>query len=186
MSWYKTAKSEESAIFQFLKMNIENYLRNFKGRLEGTRFQHPDQFFLEIGRFFKPQPLTSEEVKIVKEAMKLFRFKAKECYYNAQSLAQKDHNIQYVEGYCFTNFFPFQHAWNTINGKVVDVTMFHRNNGKPILGIFPESWEYFGTDFSVEEIRKMWVQRRMSFPIISYEMNWQHLKDNYPEVERNT
>lgn len=186
MNWYVKSQYQESNIIKYLKMITDFYLKQTNTGLQGTKFKHPDQFFLEKGTFFKSQQLTDQELAIVKEAMKLLTFQIKECYYNSQSLAQRNRKILYVEGYCFAGMIPFAHAWNTINGKVIDTTLKFLNMGKSILGVFPQGWEYFGTDFSIDEIREMWAKYKMAYPIISYEMDWKHLKDNYPEEKEET
>lgn len=181
MSWYAKA-TQDSNILHWLNAMVMFNTQVIKQKLPGTKYSHPDQFFLERGTFFESQPLTpDEQVKVRQSIGNGKQFKMKECYYNAQVVAQKSDFLQYVEGYCYTGLIPVGHAWNTINGKVVDVTMAHSNGEKPIAGVFPEGWEYFGTDFNISEIRKMWAQHGMSYPIISWEMQYQHLKDNYPE-----
>jgi hypothetical protein len=178
MNWYKIAK--QSNIMQWLDMMIMNGAIA-RTKLPGTKYRHPDQFFKEHGKFFESQPLTAEEEEEVRNSLgNVSRYQMKECFYNAQVVAQRS-NLAYVEGYCFSGMIPIQHAWNSINGKVVDVTLKHQNDGKVIAGIFPQGWEYFGVDFPVREITKMWAEHEMSYPIISYEMKWDYLQRNHPE-----
>lgn len=178
MGWYKTAK--ESAILQWLETMILH--GKISGtRLPGSKYTHPDQFFKEHGNFFQSAPLTPEEEEEVRRAIANPKdFKMKECFYNAQVIAQRG-PLQYVEGYCFPGLLPVQHAWNAINGKVVDVTLKHQNGGSVIAGLIPDGWEYFGVDFPVKEIWKVWREHEMSLPIISWETRYEYLTRNHPE-----
>jgi len=180
MNWYK--KSQTSPILQWIETMILS-TKNSGRKLPGTKYSHPDEFFREHGKFFESQELTEEEAKTVEQAVGNGRdFKKKQCFYNSQVIAQQS-ELKYVEGFCYTGMFPMAHAWNSINGKVVDVTLYHRNGGLPILGTFPEGWEYFGVDFPVREIFKVWMEHKSSLPIISYETDFDYLKRNHPEEQ---
>src|SRR5262249_1286522 len=45
----------------------------------------------------------------------------KDCFYNAQTLCL-DADLPYYEGYLFSPVMPMQHAFNVLDGKVIDVT----------------------------------------------------------------
>lgn len=74
-----------------------------------------------------------------------------ECFYNAQALSLGNPRVQYVEGFAVGNgIIPCLHAWNLVDGAVVDVTwredsMAPFDITKAVLGIIPKSWEYYGT-----------------------------------------
>lgn len=92
-------------------------------------------------------------------------FYRKDCFCNAQSLVlhgATDLGINYTEGYFWKPrvVMPVQHAWVSINKKVVDLTARLDKPGKGIrgkfrdrpIGTFPEGWEYFGVDISRDDV----------------------------------
>ena len=185
MNWYRKAQSDpKDQLVESLTSMMESVVpKTPKTFIPGSRYAHPDQFFLEHGQFFESQPLTPEEMaKVKKVSGSGKQFKMKECFYNAQKLSSIS-KFQYVEGYVLSGIpFAISHAWNVINGKVIDVTLAHRNGDKVIAGILPEGWAYFGVDFPVKEIMKIWLQHEMSQPIISWESSFEYLKRNFPEA----
>lgn len=177
MNWYKVAK--ESVILQWITTMIMHGQIS-RTIIPGTKYRTPDQFFKEHGKFFVSQALTPEEKVIVWPAIqKPSRYKMKECFYNSQVISQR-YGLKYVEGYCFSGLIPVQHAWNAINGKVIDVTLKKSNGGKVIAGIIPDGWEYFGVDFPIEEIGRIWREYQMSLPVISWETRYDWLRRNHP------
>jgi hypothetical protein len=53
-----------------------------------------------------------------------YRYPAKECYKNAQTLAVCNDELDYVEGWVDSGLpIQIEHAWNEYNGKVIDVTL---------------------------------------------------------------
>lgn len=119
-------------------------------------------WMLKYGTFFVPQALTDEErayvLKIAKKTCSSFELG--ECYYNAQlmALADKTERIKYVEGLA-TKFIPMLHGWNTINGKVIDLTWREEKNAEKIWldnrvwGEF--AWEYVGVEFPRSYVRRI-------------------------------
>lgn len=70
----------------------------------------------------------------------------KQCVYNSQMFAVSGSKTKYFEGYACRTLgilanMSFEHAWNVINGKVVDLT-------------WPDGDEYFGLEIPVDFIRK--------------------------------
>jgi hypothetical protein len=137
---------------------------------------HPDHYYKNIydfclkeGKISKSQKLTSNELEIVNDAISNLSRSPEErqCFYNAQRLCVADltDNILYEEGYCKINKFPFSilHGWNSINGKLIDITFKTldgklNKEGKYIIGIIPEDFTYLGTPFSKQTILKNWSE----------------------------
>lgn len=167
---------------------LSEFIRNSKMKTKDYYYQSFEEFVLKNGQEFKSQKLTEEERKIVMGIIdrNFLDCKVKECYKNAQLLAiESDGKIQYVEGFAF-GVIPIPHAWNLINGKVIDLTWcndgnliekdrMRRNKRKEniILGEFYKE-EYFGVIFSIEEIRKNMLKKEMFTSIID---NWE---EGYP------
>jgi hypothetical protein len=150
-----------------------------------------DEFTLANGRAFESSPLTPEERKIVMAASKVHDhdFQAKRCFYNSMRLVLADTTgqIQYVEGMCL-GIIPFHHAWATINGKVVDVTLRHPPGIKApngcgymgnnrSLGWFPIERVYIGTEFSRQDVQAKFSDGSGEYSIIdNWRADWPVLK----------
>ena len=135
-------------------------------------YSSPEDYILDRGEAMTSDVgLTDGELEIVLSAASFssLTFKPKQCYHNAMMLAVHDRSgkIAYCEGYALTGAIPTAHAWNTINGKVVDLTRSLREEavdefmeGKPpqkdlmdrVLGKVPEGWEYVGVPFSTADV----------------------------------
>ena len=174
MSWYKQAQS-----FKFHKFanEIEDFLTQISTLRSGnTRpvdfvYENPEDFVLQHGKHFVSEPMTQEEMTFLKTlAARTKHYKMKQCFYNAQSLAHISSQIKYIEGYLLSSLFPIQHAWNSLNGKVLDFTISHANKGNPVLGEIPQGWDYFGVELSTPMIMKYWRETETSGPLID---NWQ-------------
>lgn len=191
MSWYKKAKNIDIS----LKGNeapVEDYLLKIieiKKQMtppEGYYYKGTEDFLLQEGQRFSSQTLTEQEMEYLKKLIhKTCQYKMKQCFYNAQSLAITAFGkIKYVEGYLYSGILPLEHAFNTINGKVIDFTMSHVNNGKPILGEIPSGWEYFGVTLPTPSVSKYWSTHGISEPLIT---NWRegfpYLKKKYEDKE---
>ena len=171
-----TSRAKDGPVEQYLKMI--QAVQGQQGAQEGYHYNGPADFILKEGTQFKSEPLTEDEQRIVDKMTWLTtQFKMKECFYNAQSLAQALNDVDYVEGYLFSGFIPIEHGWNTINGKVIDFTMYHQNNNKPILGVIPDGWEYFGVPLPTDKVRNYWAEHGMSEPLIQ---NW---REGYPMLK---
>jgi hypothetical protein len=145
-------------------------------------------YFLENGREFESAPLAPAELGALKAAIANHRamYKKKLCYYNAQLIAQGNRACRYVEGYMMSQGIPIpiEHAWNSINGKVVDFTMAHANGGKPILGEIPAGWEYFGAELPTSMIRMMWSRHGVSTPLVTNHQDGFPLLRNGPPKKK--
>jgi len=150
--------------------------------MEGYAYASVYEYVLENGVEFASSPLTADELKVLKGAIAGHRlaYKPKLCFYNAQHLAQRNRSCRYVEGFMMSRGIPIpiEHAWNSINGKVVDFTMVHANGGKPILGEVPEGWEYLGVELATRMITSLWSRRGQSVPLVS------NYLDGFPLLKR--
>lgn len=111
---------------------IAGYLRGMTGirmgigqKPEGFTYYCAEDYVLDRGEDFESRRLTKHEIEIVANALKRWGHdpQMRECFYNGQMLAIIDSRIRYVEGYAVGRAgIVVHHGWNTINGKVVDLT----------------------------------------------------------------
>lgn len=150
---------------------------------EGFHYTGGEDFLLQHGRSYESQPFTEEELKFLEElAGRTCMYRMKECFFNAQDLAQTSPKIKYIEGYLYSGILPIEHAWNTLNGKVIDFTMYHANNDKPILGTIPDNWEYFGASIPTSAATSLWTEHEMATPLITnYLQGFPLLKEPFKE-----
>ena len=145
-------------------------------------------YILRNGRQFKSQPLTEPERLYVKR-IQWGKRRPKQCYKNCQQEAMalpaaEGITLKYVEGYLSPGIgFGVDHAWLSINGKVIDPTV--RTNEKPAhnVGTITNGWEYFGVEMEPSEC--FHVLKHMKFiPIIDdWECRWPMLKRERKAVE---
>ena len=119
---------------------------NFRTTPEDYYYTSIEEFILKEGVSFSLTPLNAEEKIIVKTSLSRCgkEIKKKLCFHNSQCLMIYDdtNKIKYIEGFAFLRaYIPILHGWNTINGKVIDIT-FERylkegdtNFGKAYLGV---------------------------------------------------
>lgn len=145
-------------------------------------------FIEKEGKFYKSQKLTKEEMEIVKRALNYFSKdpQPKQCFYNSQLLSFYDptKKIKYVEGYIHKILPGIEHAWNSINGKIIDITL--KENGHPIIGIIPEDMAYYGVEVKnfEEEFNKM-MKTGFSDSILNNHNNrWAYIK-NYNKIRKS-
>jgi hypothetical protein len=152
---------QEGSVVDFLEMLRKN--QNMKGMAYGG----PADFILKHGQEYKSAKLTDEELDMLKNVLsRQCSYKVKQCFYNAQSIGLTG-TIGYCEGYADSlGGIAMEHAWNTINGKVIDMTWKMNNKGKPVLGTIPAGWEYFGVELPNKLVNKMWSTGK-SGPLIS-------------------
>lgn len=113
----------------------------------GFRYHSPIDFVLDRGRNYTSAALTTEEMRAVKAAAGRRKYHKKECFYNAHMVVLRDTTgtLVYTEGWAFAGLLPVYHGWVTVNGKVVDLTW--DDKGKPVMGLLPEGWGYYGVEF---------------------------------------
>jgi hypothetical protein len=189
MNWFNIAKQSEITK-QASSGMIEQYLTQMVDMMKQSGHEKPAEFayasiyeyFLKNGKQFQSNPLSPEELEILKNDIKRHKslYKAKQCFYNAQRIAQNIKNAKYVEGYVWSNNIPIaiEHAWNSLNGKVIDFTMFHTNNGKPVVGVIPEGWEYFGVELPTRMIYDTWSRHGLSISLVD------NYLDNFPLLKQ--
>ncbi len=130
-----------------------DYLRHIDG-CQDEVVPNKERLLLKVGRQFHPDALTAAECAVVEQAAKLAGaelggFPRKKCFGNSQKLAAFDMSggLTYVEGYvCLNGGIPVHHAWVSLEGKVIDVTLRDRETGEPIIGMF-EGRVYYGIPF---------------------------------------
>jgi hypothetical protein len=169
---------------KIIHAELEGYnelLKNHK-KPEGWYYNGAYDFLQQEGKFFKSQELTEEERLYVMEAINNLGFvpQPKQCYYNANLLAINDFSgrIKYAEGLAYSGYFPIWHGWNTINGKVIDLTwlkefgkLSRRKIGQEemILGTFDKDRAYFGAEMDTNLIRKIILKSGISCSLLDSE-----------------
>ena len=154
---------KESSTTQWLE-----YLRNNQ-KMEGMAYSGPAAFILEHGKKYESQELTEDEMELLKNVLQTQdRWKMKQCFYNAQCIASSSNDsIKYCEGYADSLGLPMEHAWNTINGKVIDMTWKMNNDNKPVLGVIPDGWEYIGVELPVSLVYDLHDKTGHASPLIA-------------------
>ena len=169
MSWYKISQEiQESELKKAIRSTSE-MMAKILHKPPGFIYASLYDFIHKNGHEFKSAPLTPEEMEVVKEFIeKAKSFKQKECFYNAQKISTCS-DLKYVEGFVMDAKIPIpiEHAWNSINNKVIDFTLKHLNGGEPIIGIIPPGLEYIGTFLSRKRIFQIW-KKGFSEQIIGY------------------
>jgi len=156
---FKQHLLNESSVVEYLTAMQKNQ------KLKGMAYTGPADFILKHGKQYTSEKLTPEEMDILKNVLdRQCSYKAKQCYYNAQSIGLTG-IIGYVEGYADSVGLPMPHAWNTINDKVIDMT-WGAVHSTPVIGTLPEGWEYFGVQLPNKMINKLWGKSGVSHPMI--------------------
>jgi hypothetical protein len=167
-----------------------------------------EQYILDNGRAMSSEPLDEEQRSIVETLTQTFEPQPKECFFNAMFMCmvsvwdkELTSRIKYCEGYVSCKSpFPVHHAWITLDGKVVDLTLttnkytleqltafmhegveLSRNEdlSDRILGEIPEDWQYFGVEFESKKVGQQFVERGSSFSLIDdWERGWPLLQKN--------
>lgn len=176
-------------IEDFLKVEVE-MIRPRYGGVNGYVCTH--DYLLKHGHFFKSAALDNLERAFALRQQR--ECPSKECYANAQRLLlcyYGDSQLQlgYVEGVATSGIIPVDHAWNTINGKLVDLTWgpmkkVTRRNGEwylrrtsRVLGAIPEGFEYYGVEISYEDVvANMLAHKLFTSVIDDYTCEWPVLR----------
>lgn len=173
-----------------------------------------EQYVLDHGRAMSSESLTTEQKDIVESFTQHFDPKAKECFYNAMFMCmvsvwgEKLHpRLKYCEGFVKSSApFPVHHAWVTLDGVLIDLTLtttkytldqlnafmyegieLPRNEdlSDRILGEIPEGWDYFGVEFEAKKVGQQFVQRESSFSMIDdWEKQWPLLQKVDPTLDQ--
>jgi hypothetical protein len=167
-----------------------------------------EQYILDNGRAMSSEPLDEEQRSIIDTFTNQFEPQVKECFFNAMFMCMvaqwRDDlhpRIKYCEGFAQSiSLFPVHHAWITLDGKVVDLTLttnkytleqltafMHEGVELPrnedlsdrILGEIPEDWQYFGVEFESKKVARQFMERESSFSMIDdWERQWPLLQKN--------
>jgi hypothetical protein len=134
---------------------IVEYLEMVDGVAKGV------EEYLERGSVRPVEPLTDEERTEAERLAELHGFGMKQCWWNAQLLAEADPSFAYVEGYTMSDVapVPIHHAWVEKNGKVWEITM--RDGPTP-----PEGAVYFGVEIEPERLREQLEHLEEAHPVI--------------------
>lgn len=173
-------------------MKVKPYLQacaqmrvTFGTKLSAPRYSCFEDFVLQHGREYGPEPLTPEQRKYVQACAKLWGrpLAIKQCFYNSQMLllfADDEKRLTYCEGYGW-RFIPCMHGWLVLDGKhVIDTTWrMDKPMGKgPLatraLGTWNDERAYFGVTFSREYVRRYVIDRKHGGSLID------DFKGNYP------
>jgi hypothetical protein len=113
---------------------------------EGFNYYCVDELILEAGSFSSPEELTEEQQEYVGRFVKAVNPQKRGCFKNAQRLVSMEggNRIKYHEGFGAFHF-PIHHAWNTIDGKVIDVTW-------SLLDDYADDIVYAGVPFPLQYI----------------------------------
>jgi hypothetical protein len=163
----KVAQSMSETITLPEQLTAESLVREFSKSFKTLGSGMSGGFYdylIEHQNSGKLEPLNKEEREFLKESLRGWRPKAQCCFQNAQTLATRYHTgrIKYHEGVIITGDLPvpLDHAWNSINGKLVDVTLaannrkFKREAKKAGEEYEPRVYSYCGVIFSNTDIHK--------------------------------
>lgn len=133
---------------------------------------------LQQGREFPSQELTPVELDFIANIAWDQRAE-KQCYYNAQIEAltlpsSPGITLRYAEGYVDPGLgIAVEHAWLSVNGKVVDPTIRLRTRPTDrVIGTIPDAWGYYGVEMDPEECRHVLVHGASAPLIDDPECGW--------------
>lgn len=138
-----------------------------------------EDYLMQHGHQFDPEPLTKEEMGLVKKATQIHECQQRECFYNCQMIAQCCPDFIYCEGVA-VSIIPTHHAWLSLHGKVVDLTW--RTDEKAPrkilpdrnLGTFKAPFLYFGIEIPNANWLRWWkAHRDCAVPVLDdWEKGW--------------
>ena len=190
----------------FSKKMIEQYLKAELECIRSGNFHKIGEYYNihdyigKHGIFFRSNSLTLEEKDFLAQ-FKRYEFLMKQCYRNAQNVAIDlqstkefgncpNMEVKYIEGLAHGSVgFPVDHAWVSLNGKVIDYTWGESTFIKPkngrsyirrksrILGEFPEDWEYCGVEVDIDQMAKEIVKHKTHISVLDdYQCKWPILR----------
>ncbi len=177
---------EES--FKSKLTNLSNYFRH-----DQFYYKNIYDFVLREGKMYESIQLTPEERKATMKRITSLngKFAQNQCFNNSGNLAMSDikNKIKYVEGFIFKreSGIPILHAWNEINGKVVDLTLINKF-GEFTLGAFEDDIAYCGSSFTTKYVRSMFLtkkSRSLLTDISNPNYLWPILQNQFTEENLN-
>jgi len=132
-----------------------------RAKVMGDRNNH-FSLLLKVGQPGVVAEFTPEEAEFVGQLHRRIQPQIRQCYANSQmALLRCDvdldsrYAVRYWEGYYSRCDLPaFEHAWLTVNGKVVDLT--HPN----------EKIDYFGVEIDWELVRSYMLETETHGPLL--------------------
>ena len=164
--------------------SVTEYLetRNKFGRKD------PASYVYRNGKSFTSQELTAAEQKYV-QRLSIGNYPIKQCYRNSQTVALKasiesEIVLRYVEGFVDAGIgLPLAHAWLSVNGKVVDLTLRVNNEAyKRVYGIIPSNYEYYGVEMDPAECAHCFKHGKYISLIDDWECGWPKLQAEYKRL----
>ena len=180
----RNALEQEKMMQKTLKQSLEGLARSIHSptRPVGT----PLTYVARHGREFNSKALTQAELDFVYQ-VDWNKYTENNCYHNSQMAAielptNTGINLAYVEGYLRINYGrEIEHAWLSINGKVVDLTIRTEQNPGRVMGVIPEGWEYFGVEMNPIECLHC-LTHGATVPLIDdWECGWPFLQRRYED-----
>ena len=129
-----------------------------------------EAYVIRNGRRFESAELTDREMEYVRH-IQWNRRPPKQCYWNAQMEAMTlptvtGIDLKYVEGFIDPDVgFGLDHAWLSVNGKIVDITLRIGDTDDRVVGHIPEDWEYIGVEMDPKVCFHI-IEHQTSVPII--------------------
>ena len=167
---------------------VKAYLKSMCGLRNRHKVNKPKEFhyscseelLLDAGKFYRSNELTKQEREYVQKTLDSLGFmpRSKECYYNAQLMILNDYEkrLSYCEGIAYCGLIPLNHAWLTINEKVIDLTW--KDGVAYVFGKFKADRSYMGITIEREEIKDKVFKKECS---ISFLDNWE---ERYPLLRK--
>lgn len=142
-----------------------------------TSTRNPMFRVLSQGVPYQSAALTAAEEAALHTALDRagIRFPMKQCFSNAQRLWQyasgdDRFHFRYVEGWATTELdVPLHHAWLSLHGKVIDLTL-RRRGARPahrgtrlrdrVVGVIPKGWGYIGVEIPWADVRARIIETR--------------------------
>jgi hypothetical protein len=184
------ARPRLEKLFKEKLTDLAGYFRH-----EEFYYKNIFDFTLREGKVYESQPFTSEERKFVIKRINSLNgsFAPNQCFSNSGKLAMADatEKIKYVEGFIFKEEtgIPILHAWNEINGKVIDITIINKY-GEYTIGAFENDIAYSGNIFPISYIRRLFASKTKSRSVLSDISDpnnfWPILKNQFTEEYINS
>jgi hypothetical protein len=128
------ADEKHTALISYFDGWAELAKRSPLHKPEWAEFATQDEAVYHHGHAFSTDPLTDAERTILLDLFKGMGFVSiiKQCFRNATMLADlaemKSVPLRYAEGTAWS-LIPFQHAWCSLNGKPIDITLREMDEG---------------------------------------------------------